>query len=1402
MHACSTCQFLLTQRPGSDISKALLSNYLPTKALWSDVSTADIQSASFGSGLPVQLEADGVACCAGRERVRGLGGDCRTMGTFAGTPLVAGDDDGAVGTGKFQRPVHVALSPDGETAFVSDDYERIRTVDVATGSLSTLVDRGVIAPRCLAVSPDGASLFVTDLTHVVHRVSTTGVILSHTTGIITTLAGTANRAGFVDGGVGVARFNTPWAIAVASDGLRLFVADRGNAKLRQIDTISGVVSTVAALPDEGANGGSVLGVAITSDGTSAFVSGLSRVFKVRLIDGTLNATWGTDTPGFADGNKEQAKFDRPNSIRISHDDRVLFLIQDHSLRAIDVGTGRVKTLLGAGMARGYMDGEATFAQFDKPSEVEIMPDGRTALIADMTNLVVRRVSLGCVDCPAGFTGTGIFDQCTSCAAGKFKQNAGTDPCTDCEAGKFSIAVGDRLAASGCMACLSGTYSNDTGVTTASGCLSCPSHSTSTAGSKSLSDCVCVAGFEGQPCTECLAGSHKSSDGTENCTACGLGTYQNATGSTVCVECEAGKYSNSTGSSACSQCTVGADSQVGSVACVCPKGEREDANGQCLACPKGKYGESFSAALIQTKECSDTKSPAPSCEVTFTGLESADSVSLTVDIINTDFLQDDEYVTVFVENSIHSISFIDGGADQACSTTSRVLDSVSLNKSSHRLGTLNIRIESSAAVGHFQCDGKTLLTNITIFPDERVCADCPVGTFSNLSSQTVCTACAAGKFLNSTGSDSEDYCLVCNAGTYSSTEAAESEASCQPCPANSHSAASSNDVFSCLCSPGYTGPGGESCAACAAGKYKGNIGSNECTSCRQGTYSRAIGAASATVCLNCTMGTYSSTPNATFCVDCVAGKHSTAIGSNDESNCSWCHAGTYAEKAATSCTNCTGGTFSGNAAGSCEQCPTGKISGFKSVNCSNCLAGKYSNDVGAMSCDDCLAGTFSEDDGSSMCTDCDAGKFSSDAASACSECEAGKFASSSAASCTYCLAGKFAVSAGTADCSACAAGKFSTVVGSKNATDCSSCLAGHFSADSGSSQCTQCPANSFSCPGSALRGNCSCNTGYTGSDGVCTPCLSPSVCVPIWAVHGGIGSVAVVSRGDGYKYAGVASASCAGINGCTGSGFVGTCTADGISSIEITGAAMPSSPYTHQGALTASCENIANCTGSGLAGTCTANGVASVRILPSFGTVYTNGGTKHDQYVSWVEPAQSLRLNTTGGLGYVQGGAAWADCTGNADCVGSGFAGVCTVDSNGAVTAIAVTQPGAGFSPSAPPSIKCEGGAGLTAVAVLGTVTAVTVTDGGSGYSPASLPSIKCAGGHGQLFSGILGKVSVIRVSNPGSGFSTSAPPVISCSGGASGSFAPRINGTAPHTTSCLASIAILSSGYNYTRCEC
>ncbi|MFO7586795.1 MAG: hypothetical protein R6X22_01870 [Gemmatimonadota bacterium] len=185
------------------------------------------------------------------NRVWRLDPDAGTAEAIAGTGERASAPDGAVAAeSPLVAPYGVAVDEDG-TIFVSESgAARVRSIDSA-GRLATVAGTGdpgfsgdggpavearLALPQGLALGPDG--LYVADSGN--DRVR----LVRRESGTIATVAGNGVRGFGGDGGRAVdAALNLPEDVAVAPDGGRLFIADTGNHRVRDVSLASGRIET-------------------------------------------------------------------------------------------------------------------------------------------------------------------------------------------------------------------------------------------------------------------------------------------------------------------------------------------------------------------------------------------------------------------------------------------------------------------------------------------------------------------------------------------------------------------------------------------------------------------------------------------------------------------------------------------------------------------------------------------------------------------------------------------------------------------------------------------------------------------------------------------------------------------------------------------------------------------------------------------------------------------------------------------------------------------------------------------------------------------------------------------------------------------------------------------------------
>jgi sugar lactone lactonase YvrE len=169
-----------------------------------------------------------------------------------GTPSFSGDSSLAT-TATLNLPTALAIDALGNLYLADTANHRIRSIDAATGIITTLAGTGTQgfsgdgAPATQAAIDSPTSLALDPLNHLYladthnHRVRR----IDLTTGIITTLAGTDTPGFSGDGAPSTAStLNLPTGLTLDPLG-NLYFADTQNHRIRRIDAITGVITTVA-----------------------------------------------------------------------------------------------------------------------------------------------------------------------------------------------------------------------------------------------------------------------------------------------------------------------------------------------------------------------------------------------------------------------------------------------------------------------------------------------------------------------------------------------------------------------------------------------------------------------------------------------------------------------------------------------------------------------------------------------------------------------------------------------------------------------------------------------------------------------------------------------------------------------------------------------------------------------------------------------------------------------------------------------------------------------------------------------------------------------------------------------------------------------------------------------------
>ncbi len=225
--------------------------------------------------------------------------------TVAGTGTQGfGGDGGPATMAELDSPAALALDAAGDLFIADTHNHRVRRVDAATGTITTLA--ASISASALAVDAAGNVYFADLLTHRIGRIAAA-------TGSITTVAGNGTQGFSGDGGPALsASLDSPGGLALSSAG-DLWIADSHNHRVRRVDHATGIISTATAsarLPR---------GLVLDASGNLLFAdAALQQVLRVDLA-GAVSVVAGNAVQTFAGdgGLAPAASLDAPRAVTLS-----------------------------------------------------------------------------------------------------------------------------------------------------------------------------------------------------------------------------------------------------------------------------------------------------------------------------------------------------------------------------------------------------------------------------------------------------------------------------------------------------------------------------------------------------------------------------------------------------------------------------------------------------------------------------------------------------------------------------------------------------------------------------------------------------------------------------------------------------------------------------------------------------------------------------------------------------------------------------------------------------------------------------------------------------------------------------------------------------------------------------
>jgi hypothetical protein len=220
---------------------------------------------------------------------------------------------------------------------------------------------------------------------------------------VTTWAGQSGQMAHADGMGNAARFANP--AGLSTDGTVIWVADAGNAVIREIDVATGQVSTIAGQVGNPGNNDGMAGATFDGmrdlawDGSFLYlVQGNGVVRRVDPGSGAVVTVAGQpNTNGFMDGQGGAVRFDVPRHIEaIGPDTFYIADTENHRVRLMVVSgmVGDVTSPYGGGA--GYQDGNGNNALFRRHRGLAYDGTGLLA-VADSDNFVIREADLGSGD---------------------------------------------------------------------------------------------------------------------------------------------------------------------------------------------------------------------------------------------------------------------------------------------------------------------------------------------------------------------------------------------------------------------------------------------------------------------------------------------------------------------------------------------------------------------------------------------------------------------------------------------------------------------------------------------------------------------------------------------------------------------------------------------------------------------------------------------------------------------------------------------------------------------------------------------------------------------------------------------------------------------------------------------
>jgi trimeric autotransporter adhesin len=343
--------------------------------------------------------------------------------TVAGDGTAVYTGDGGLATlARLHYPIGVAFDTAGDVFVADFSSNSIRMIRESSGIITTIAGNGSfyglsrygggyggdggLATSARLLKPAGVTFDVSSNLYIADSGNNRIRIVTKSTGIISTAAGTgiAGRTG--DGGLATsARLSNPRGVAFDSSG-NLYIADTGSNLIRTVTKSTGIISIVAGNGTMGYSGDGGLatlarlsapsGVALDLSGNIYIADTRSDLIRVVMKStGIISTVAGTGLDGYSGdgGLATSAMLSVPSGVLVDAADNLYIAdTGNNRIRMVTKSTGVIASVAGNGTA-GYSGdgGIAISARLNYPNGITIDALGNI-YIADSRNNRIRELS--------------------------------------------------------------------------------------------------------------------------------------------------------------------------------------------------------------------------------------------------------------------------------------------------------------------------------------------------------------------------------------------------------------------------------------------------------------------------------------------------------------------------------------------------------------------------------------------------------------------------------------------------------------------------------------------------------------------------------------------------------------------------------------------------------------------------------------------------------------------------------------------------------------------------------------------------------------------------------------------------------------------------------------------------